>query len=375
MPHHVNSLDGLRGIAILLVVLFHTGLFAPGWIGVQIFFVLSGYLITGILLEEKERDFSDYLARFYWRRSLRIFPLYFLFLAVVALCFSITSNPPSFERDWPFLISYTTNFARLRQADIGPYFVHLWSLAVEEQFYLIWPVLVFLLPARQLRRLVAAIVVAVPVLRLGFYVAFDGRGIEWIGRNIYCLSFFQFDAFSIGASIILFRLDNLLHPMKSLVVLSVICATAGGAAMACEQLLHHDAFKYAFGYPMYLLQGYQFVWGYTLLDGFSAVFLISALNAPMIVGALSREPLVRLGKISYAVYVFHLPIFHWLASLQLSRALVLPIGAILTLISAELSFRFLETPFLNLKDYLPFHRGSRLSSETTLAAEKVVRPG
>src|ERR1700744_1968541 len=130
MPH-IKSLDGIRAISVLTVVLFHLGLAPFGWIGVQVFFVLSGYLITGILMRAKAEASIEYFGRFYWRRSLRIFPVYFVFLGFAAFWFA------SFRDDWPWLVTYTADFARLRGTDISAPFVHLWSLAVEEQFYLI----------------------------------------------------------------------------------------------------------------------------------------------------------------------------------------------------------------------------------------------
>src|SRR4029077_13536960 len=101
MNSRLAELDGLRGIAIALVVLFHFGLFPPGWVGVQLFFVLSGYLISDILLTEKEKPFPAYLSRFYWRRSLRIFPLYFFYLIITSALFAATREPKSLEIDWP----------------------------------------------------------------------------------------------------------------------------------------------------------------------------------------------------------------------------------------------------------------------------------
>jgi peptidoglycan/LPS O-acetylase OafA/YrhL len=92
MSARLAELDGLRGIAVGFVVLFHFGLFPPGWIGVQLFFVLSGYLISDILLTEREKPFSTYLGRFYWRRTLRIFPLYFSYLVVISVLFAATEG-------------------------------------------------------------------------------------------------------------------------------------------------------------------------------------------------------------------------------------------------------------------------------------------
>ena len=180
MPH-IKALDGIRALAILPVVFFHLGLLPVGWVGVQLFFVLSGYLITKILVAAKENDLRPYLSRFYWRRSLRIFPLYFVFLAIAAISFS------AFREDWPWLVTYTANFARLRETDLSEPFVHLWSLAVEEQFYLVWPFVLYFASTDALRRLIIAIIVAAPLLRLGIFVAFHQMPQDWLGRAIYGL--------------------------------------------------------------------------------------------------------------------------------------------------------------------------------------------
>src|SRR5689334_13554869 len=93
---HIKALDGVRGIAILLVILFHYGYLGCGWIGVQLFFVLSGFLITSILIKDKGQSLKQYLKRFYWRRSLRIFPLYYLYLFVMLAAFLLFRIPPAF---------------------------------------------------------------------------------------------------------------------------------------------------------------------------------------------------------------------------------------------------------------------------------------
>ena len=177
-PRRVPGLDGLRGVAILMVVVLHFTFlltrdyrrFAPlyaarlGFIGVDLFFVLSGFLITGILLDSK--DSPRYFRNFYARRFLRIFPPWYLFLVFVffvAPRIALGVAGGSIARWWYF--SYLTNFALVRYgegnafADIG------WSLAIEEQFYLVWPAVVLLLSGRRLRRLCVTIVVAAIALR------------------------------------------------------------------------------------------------------------------------------------------------------------------------------------------------------------------
>src|SRR5215210_7231030 len=106
---YIKSLDGVRAVAIVLVMAFHSGIIQFGWMGVQLFFVLSGYLITGILWKEKSRTVSvkTKLKNFWARRSLRIFPLYFGFLLVIALIYLIFHFPGYFPKYAPYLFTYT----------------------------------------------------------------------------------------------------------------------------------------------------------------------------------------------------------------------------------------------------------------------------
>ena len=107
---YIKALDGLRALAILLVMLFHFYfLLEVGWIGVQLFFVLSGYLITSILLNSKTDQLGDYLKRFYWRRSLRIFPLYYLYLIAIAVLYLAVHIPADFTNKIPYLVFYNYN--------------------------------------------------------------------------------------------------------------------------------------------------------------------------------------------------------------------------------------------------------------------------
>ena len=167
------SLDGLRGIAILAVIAEHTlRLFHPtsvlsrlwaafqesSWAGVDLFFVLSGFLITGILLDS--RHDKRYFLNFYARRTLRIFPLYYAVLVIAILIvpavMGFSKLPELYSRlvaNQLWLWTYLQNFAQASGPHALPGFGHFWSLAVEEQFYWVWPLAVFLLPRRHLFRL------------------------------------------------------------------------------------------------------------------------------------------------------------------------------------------------------------------------------
>jgi peptidoglycan/LPS O-acetylase OafA/YrhL len=120
---HLKSLDGIRALAVGLVMLFHFGYFAVGWIGVPIFFVLSGYLITSILLQTRSQSFTAYIGAFYWNRALRIFPLHYAFILVSAIVYALFGVPKSIRDDWVWLASFSANFARMRSGDLGPCFV------------------------------------------------------------------------------------------------------------------------------------------------------------------------------------------------------------------------------------------------------------
>ena len=167
--NRLPALDGLRGIAVLLVLAFHCRYFFPpwmeksarptldvlGWSGVDLFFVLSGYLITGILLDTK--DSSSYFRTFYARRSLRIFPLYFSFVAAVLLL-------AQWRVHGFWYLTYLSNWQPGHGVNDG-YLSHLWSLAIEEQFYLIWPAVVWFVPPGRLKWICIALAVTAAGLR------------------------------------------------------------------------------------------------------------------------------------------------------------------------------------------------------------------
>jgi peptidoglycan/LPS O-acetylase OafA/YrhL len=300
---------------------------------------------------EKESGHStNIFGRFYWRRSLRIFPLYFVFLAVVAVIYVAIREPSSFGADWPYQVTYTTNFGRLRETDIGAALVHLWSLAVEEQFYLLWPFAVFFMSPMLFERTVLLIVVLSPLVRLGLYITFQGHAPEWIGRNVYCLPISQFDAFAAGAGISLWRLENLPNAGRWFLGAIALTVLGGAWVLAHEHFLYKNAVKWTFGYSMFLLPAGGFVWGYSLLNFLSATSIICALQRLKALRALEFEPMTHLGKISYGVYVYHLPLLFALKALDLSNGWLFAAYAVGTILMAEASFRFFEARFLRMKD-------------------------
>ena len=357
---YVKPLDGLRGVSILLVMLFHYGYLPAGWIGVHGFFTLSGYLITSVLLEDRSASFGAFAGRFYWRRILRIFPAFYMFCLVTAVLYKLFGAPASFASDCDWLITYTANFARLRDRDIGPSFVHIWSLAVEQQFYLIWPLLVFFLPPRGLRWAVFALFALTPLLRLVVFRELQQLGHDdmYAARAVYVLPFTQLDAFAAGAAIAVWRLEHMRNAGRWFLILLAVTAAAGLAVIIKAQFWHDAAFITSLGYAMFLMDNYEYVWGYTLLDLLSALIIVCALQALKPARVLSNPLLVRTGVVSYGMYIYHLPLL-LAGQLLISKLGIASTGwtglglfavwAIAVVLVAEASFRWLERPFLALK--------------------------
>lgn len=199
---HVPGLDGLRGIAVLMVVFFHSGYLKFGWIGVQLFFVLSGYLISSILIESRKHSLSFYLKKFYWRRVLRIMPLYYGILILLTIFFLITQFPPQFAQHWPYLYSYTFNFLQGSQNFVASgVYEHFWSLSIEEQFYLVWPFVIFFVAPRKMVWVSLVMIFAVPLLCFlaGEYVIAHGGTTKDVADMAYYWTIFQASGFAAGA--------------------------------------------------------------------------------------------------------------------------------------------------------------------------------
>jgi len=355
-PRYMPSLDGIRGLGILFVLLFHYAAIVESplvnhptmttaWIWVQMFFVQSGYLITAILLRTKDLPLKDYLKRFYWRRSVRIFPIYFAYLGLFLLVFLLFHRPRGFGKEAPFLFSYTYNFIRLgHPGHLETEFVHFWSLAVEEQFYLVWPLLVFFLRGRRLKALLIGMVVLVPVFRLcmAHWLTLHGFTRYEAGQDTYMFTLSQFDGFAFGAAIPVFELGARIRRPRLWAAVTV----AGALAIAGLNY-------YALGdRETHLMDNAQHVWAFTLVD-FTFMMVIVHLTAPGYRGVFNAVPLVRLGKIVYGLYVFHFAILIGVARVA-ARAggplgLWFLVGLAVCWVAAHVSYQRFEKRFLSLK--------------------------
>ena len=205
---YIPNLDGLRTIAVSLVLLLHFGLVDFGWLGVQMFFVLSGYLITGglLMLKMQQSSILHSLKVFYFRRALRIFPLYYFYLLIVLILgLWIFRNAYYFQHVQQFfswLYTYTYNLTKtLDYWQFNPLANHFWSLCVEEQFYLLWPFFILFFNNKINKYTCVALILLIPVFRHLFLIYLrDYRQLfpEGIPDAINWFTLNHFDAFAIG---------------------------------------------------------------------------------------------------------------------------------------------------------------------------------
>jgi peptidoglycan/LPS O-acetylase OafA/YrhL len=355
---HIPALDGLRGVAIILVLLNHTvsviEAFFPGWSGVDLFFVLSGYLITGRLLATKGRP--NYLSNFYRNRALRILPLYYAvvigFLLVVHL-FVQKKNLPEFSvytDHWKSFLVFTQNWTFIlhgfpRNKSLTP----LWTLAVEEQFYLIWPLVILAISSATARgKIFVGLIILILITRTGFYLSYPPSH----SLNYYN-TFFRADALLIGSLLCQLhnsniKLNNWWIKLGALILLAVF--------IVAGFILHNVNADNPF---------YGTI-GYTLLALFFACILHLAVvpGSGMIAGFL-RLPFLRFcGKISYGLYLFHDPIIQaagtkiytwgnsrWPGHPDLINSIADTICVLPAFLLATLSFYYFESFFLRLKSH------------------------
>ncbi|ASU36797.1 acyltransferase family protein [Mucilaginibacter xinganensis] len=341
---YIPGLDGIRALAALLVISTHwpnnSISLKFGWVGVNIFFVLSGFLITRILVNEKQRAFKQYLGDFFYKRALRIFPVYYLFIFSTALIVlliyyfvpalskegSLLAGVNAIRHDMPFYLTYTYNI-KLNLAPLfhfgdyaNDFFGHLWSLAVEEQFYLIFPFLVYFLNSRQLKKLVIAIMIICPLIRL--WAAVIGIHLVsnryWLGEFLYTNTFCQADALAAGALLALHPF-NINFPYRTFFITAFICLATG---LTCLYYLRHagyflvDGKSLGFDFPAFWLMettphfliNIRAFYQYSLVNLLAFVLIAPAvIKKPLFPAILQSAPISYLGKISYGVYLFHYP--------------------------------------------------------------------
>ena len=356
LPAHVVGLDGIRGVAVLLVFISHfhwilspdpfltkvtpwhfiNRTFEAGFMGVDIFFVLSGFLITSLLMKDRSTNQKNLFRRFYRRRALRLLPaLYALLLADFFV--SRWENFPGdiqWRTTWHAILflnnwNIVNNFGEA-QNDLG----HLWSLGIEEQFYLIWPLTIWLLA-----KLKIPSKIMIPLILFASLVVMVHRTSLWNDGTSWIILYIRTDT----------RLDSLL--------IGAMFAYAYRHYQVPSKILNSVATLSFLGlvYIKYVLDKSPFIFemGWTIIALLAGFIILSVVEGVFFVQKVfTWRPLTIIGKVSYGLYLWHMPIFllfgrHVTSG---SRPLRLLIGIILASVVTSLSWFFIEKPFLNLKD-------------------------
>jgi peptidoglycan/LPS O-acetylase OafA/YrhL len=346
----IKILDGFRGLAILLVIGFHYfDFFSFGWTGVDLFFVLSGFLITGKLIESL--DTEHYFRNFFINRILRIVPLYYfvLLLFFVLLPFLLPSLVSvSFKELLQEQIYYWTFAVNIRDAvhgwPLNVTLIHFWSLACEMQFYLLWPFIIYFFynQGRQLMFILIFFCIAALLFRIGGQLFFPFNDIYR-----YVLLPSRIDAFSAGALLYLFlRKDKLATHKTKLFITALMAFTIVLVLMAVKKSAWHYSVDMArkFGYTL------DAVFWVTLIGFFLSI------KRHFMKRIFSGRLMTGLGKYSYGMYIFHWPLY-----IIISRQYIFNVGThdktwllaavafVATCFCSFASYHLLEKHFLKLK--------------------------
>ncbi|MEO8770115.1 MAG: acyltransferase [Ferruginibacter sp.] len=345
---YYSKVDGLRFIAIFFVLIEHFAIvigrhISAGYYGVDLFFVISGFLITSILVKPNEKSFAVNYKNFIGRRTLRIFPVYYLTILILWII-----GLPAVRENLIYLVTYSFNYASVRYNISADPVTHFWSLCVEEQFYLFWPFVVLTLKNKP-RYLMMVIFL---MIMIGYTQTL----------------------FNIFPAITIYNYWGLLTRMASL------GAGALGAVLLSENLVPDKIFKSrSFEYFMLLLLAatlvLQYSFGAPILGLCSLYLVLKAANFEFYFKPLDRflenKKIVYIGTLAYGIYIFHLPIryyftlyvfnpvwnninFDMLGKLKIlqtnSWIIKFPILSLLSFLLAAASYKFIEGPVLKLKN-------------------------
>jgi peptidoglycan/LPS O-acetylase OafA/YrhL len=338
MKRKIPQLDAVRGLAIL-VVMFHNGgqlqrLFAHGWMGVDLFFVLSGFLITGILVDTRQSE--GYFRNFYARRCLRIWPLYYsvlLFMFVVVPLLRPAEGNVIFQKSapwWAYPI-YLQNFQVAIPTEAAGPLGTTWSLAIEEQFYLVWALVVRYCSYTQVRRIAIAVICLSPALR--FYLSLHQMILY---SNVFC----RLDGLMAGAFLALVIRSEGFVPSRYLKGVWILLFVTAPLALVLASL-HVESIVYSASAIASAL--FVYVVLFSRQGTFHAV--------------MTNRFLTYTGTISYGLYLLHKIPLDLVKVTRLAQKplLALPIAILVSYGLAALSWNLLEQPFLRLKHFFEFN--------------------
>jgi peptidoglycan/LPS O-acetylase OafA/YrhL len=363
---YVPALDGLRGFAILAVILYHAQvpLFRGGFIGVDIFFVLSGFLITSLLVREFYSQHHIDLKNFYVRRVLRLGPALGVFLASFAslsLLMLGAEQARAHIIDTLIALFYFTNWSWAFHIHPSHFLAHTWSLAIEEQFYIIWPLL--LIALLRLIRSHRNVIFAVILLLLSswltrIFLAVGGASLDRLYNGLDTRG----DELLTGCLLGIVLSSNLMnehrqHQLES--VLKFIGPLSAISLIVCSIFMRWQSiYMYYYG-------------GFLVIElSVSIIILDIFLSRKSLVNRiLLMKPVVWIGRISYGLYLWHFLIFSTMRGLGFRRIDVITGGTCLAFLVASASYYFLERPVLKLKSRLTPHL-----SHHTITSEAALPP-
>lgn len=320
----MTQLDGIRALAIAAVFLHHAFQVPMLWMGVDLFFILSGFLITGILLSTRHRPAGQFLGSFYRRRAVRILPPYAVLLIFASLVLGIGSWIHHF-----YLYIFLMNVVVALQIPHPHSLMVLWSLAVEEQFYLFWPLVILGCEEVAVGYIAVALLLIAPALRWFCTPLFES---QW---PIYALPPFRMDCLAAGAllCVIWRRRPNLLHHYGAYGIILPILSLAG--------LLWLEAYGITTSRNTQI--GNTLIYEFSLWGCFGVMTWALSGRA---IGILKLSPLTYLGRISYTVYLTHLLILSLCAEFFTRTFAVAGAALCFTLAFASASWFLLEKPLL-----------------------------
>ncbi len=356
LPAHVVGLDGIRGVAVLLVFISHfhwilspdpfltkvtpwhfiNRTFEAGFMGVDIFFVLSGFLITSLLMKDRSTNQKNLFRRFYRRRALRLLPaLYALLLADFFV--SRWENFPGdiqWRTTWHAILflnnwNIVNNFDEA-QNDLG----HLWSLGIEEQFYLIWPLTLWLLAKLKIpSKMMIPLILFASLVVMAHRTSLWNEGTSWI--ILYVRTDTRLDSLLIGA-MFAYVYRHFQVPSK---ILNSVATLSFIGLIYIKYVLYKSPFIFEMGYTIIALLA-----GFIILSVVEGVFFVQKV--------FTWRPLTMIGKFSYGLYLWHMPIFLLFGRHVTSgpKPLRILIGIAIASAVTSLSWYFVEKPFLNIKN-------------------------
>lgn len=337
---YAPALDGLRGIAILAVMLFHAEIlwFKGGFIGVDIFFILSGFLITSLLVQEFDKAGTINLKNFYMRRILRLVPALILLLAVYCLIvFSFLSEESATKHYIDAFISlfYLSNWARAFNFHPPDFLGHTWSLSIEEQFYILWPITLSKLLQFKKNRwqvLLFTFLIALSAWVLRCYLALNEASLQRLYNGLDTRA----DSLMAGCVLGTLLSSSLLSAQIKQALSKWVPCCSFFSAVLLLFLFYEGDWQNLKMYYFYFI-AIEILVVIVILDIF--------INKESLVGKiLSVKALVWIGSISYGLYLWHYPVYRILFTLGFKQEMVATIGTLLTFLVAICSYYFLEQP-------------------------------